>query len=82
MFFRKSFLCVMALGLLHLCGVAYPQTVSVAPPVGPSPAIGEPLTLSLKIADGENVTGYKGTVQFDTTALRYVESANGRTHPH
>ena len=52
-------------------------TVSVSPSEVPSPAIGEQLTLSLNIADGENVAGYQGTVQFDTSALRYVESANG-----
>ena len=52
-------------------------TVSVSPSPVPSPAIGEQLTLSLKITDGENVAGYQGAVQFDTSALRYVESANG-----
>ena len=81
MFFRKSPLWLMMLGLLHLGGMAYPQTVSVAPAVVPSPAIGEPLTLALKIADGENVSGYKITVQFDPTALQYVESANGDYFP-
>lgn len=81
MFFRKFPLCVMALGWLHLCGVAYPQTVSVTPAIVPSPAIGEPLTLALKIADGQNVSGYKITVEFDPTALQYVESANGDYFP-
>ena len=52
-------------------------TVSVSPSEVPSPAIGEQLTIALNIADGENVAGYQGTVQFDTSALRYVESANG-----
>ena len=52
-------------------------TVSVSPSEVPSPAIGEPLTLSINIAEGENVAGYQGTVQFDTAAIRYVESANG-----
>ena len=52
-------------------------TVSVSPSEVPSPAIGEQLTLSLNITDGENVAGYQGTVQFDTSALRYVESATG-----
>ena len=52
-------------------------TVSVSPSSVPLPAIGEQLTLSLRITDGENVAGYQGTVQFDTTALQYVESANG-----
>ena len=52
-------------------------TVSVSPSSVPSPAIGEQLTLSLKISGGENVAGYQATVVFDSTALRYVESANG-----
>ena len=51
--------------------------VSVSPSLVPSPAIGEQLTLSLKIADGGNVAGYQTTVTFDTSALRYVLSANG-----
>ena len=51
--------------------------VSFSPSPVPSPAIGEPLTLSLNITDGENVAGYQVTVVFDTSALRYVSSANG-----
>ena len=46
---------------------------SIVPASVPSPAIGEQLTLSLNIADGENVAGYQVTAQFDTSALRYVE---------
>ena len=52
-------------------------TVSISPSSVPAPAVGEQLTFSLNIADGENVAGYQATVRFDTTALRYVESANG-----
>ena len=52
-------------------------TVSVSPTPVPSPAIGEQLTLSLKIAGEETVAGYQATVAFDTTVLRYVSSANG-----
>ena len=52
-------------------------TVSVSPSPVPSPAIGEQLTLSLKISGGENVAGYQVAVGFDTSALRYVESTNG-----
>ena len=52
-------------------------TVSVSPASVPSPAIGEQLTLSLSIADGETVAGYQATVQFNTASLRYVSSANG-----
>ncbi len=39
--------------------------------------IGEQLTLSLNITEGENVSGYQATINFDTTALEYVRSANG-----
>ena len=52
-------------------------TVSVLPSHMPSPAIGEQFTVSLKIADGENVAGYQATVVFDPSALRYVESSYG-----
>ena len=31
----------------------------------------------LNITGGESVAGYQATVQFDTTALRYVSSVNG-----
>ena len=52
-------------------------TLRLSPASPQSPAIGEQLTFSLKIADAENVAGYQATVSFDTSALRYVESANG-----
>ena len=42
-----------------------------------SPAVGEQLTLSLNIADGENVAAYQATVQYDDSALRYISSAIG-----
>ena len=42
-----------------------------------SPAVGEQLTLSLNIADGENVAAYQATVQFDDSSLRYISSAIG-----
>ena len=54
-----------------------PTIVSVSPAPVQSPAIGEQLTLSLKIAGAENVAGYQATVQFDPTALRYISSATG-----
>ena len=52
-------------------------TVRLAPSPVPSPAVGASLTLSLKIVEGANVAGYQATVGFDTSALRYVSSANG-----
>ena len=51
--------------------------VSILPSSVPSPAIGEQLTLSIRIAGGKNVAGYQATLSFDTSALRYVGSANG-----
>ena len=51
-------------------------TVSLLPASVPSPNIGQQLNLSLKITNGESVAGYQATVQFDDTALRYVESRN------
>ena len=50
-------------------------TLKFLPSPVQSPAVGEQLTLSINIADGENVAAYQGTVQFDGTALRYVSSA-------
>ena len=52
-------------------------TVSISPVSVTSPAVGEQLEFSLKIAGGEAVAGYQATVQFDTTALGYVSGANG-----
>ena len=52
------------------------DTVSLLPMSVPSPNIGQLLNLSIKITNGKNVAGYQATVQFDDTALRYVESRN------
>ena len=51
--------------------------LSISPSSVVSPAIGEQLTFNLNIAAGEAVAGYQVTLQFDPTALRYVESSNG-----
>ena len=51
--------------------------MSFSPSPAQSPSIGEQLILELNIANGKTVAGYQATVQFDTSALRYVESANG-----
>ena len=51
--------------------------VSLLPASVQSPAVGDSLTLNLTITRGFNVAGYQATVQFDTTALRYVEGING-----
>ena len=51
--------------------------MSISPTSVQLPAIGEQLTVSLKIAGGENVSRYQATVAFDPSALRYVSSVNG-----
>lgn len=51
--------------------------VSITPASVASPAIGEQITFNFNITGGEAVAGYQATVQFDTTALRYVSGENG-----
>ena len=51
--------------------------VSISPASVAFPAVGGQLEVRLNIASGEAVAGYQATVQFDTTALRYVSGANG-----
>ena len=55
--------------------------VQIQPASVASPAIGEELTLTLNIIGGEAIAGYQATVQFDTSALRYVSGANGNYLP-
>jgi len=51
-------------------------TVSLSPANVASPSVGEQLTFSLNIANGQNVFGYQATVFFDHTTLKYVDSTN------
>ena len=51
-------------------------TVSLSPATVASPNIGEQITFSLNISEGASVSGYQTTLQFDTTALKYIESSN------
>ena len=51
--------------------------VRLTPSPVQSPGVSVPLTFSLNITDGVTVAGYQATVAFDTSALRYVSSANG-----
>ena len=56
----------------------FPRTrIRLTPTPVISPAIGEQFTISVSIAEGENVGGYQVSLVFDPTTLRYVESANG-----
>ena len=55
--------------------------VSLKPAVVQSPAVGEELTVTLSIVNGENVAGYQANLIFDTTALRYVSGNYGAYLP-
>ena len=54
-----------------------PTVVKLSPAKVQSPAIGEHLTLSLDIAEGQDIAGYQATVHFDNTALSYIDSSIG-----
>ena len=56
---------------------SFPTRIRIDPYLIKSPAIGEQFTININIVSGENVGGYQVSLVFDTTALRYVESANG-----
>ena len=51
--------------------------VKLSPAKVQSPDIGEHLTLSLDISEGQDVAGYQATVNYDPTALTYIDSTNG-----
>ncbi|MDE0324456.1 MAG: leucine-rich repeat domain-containing protein [Candidatus Poribacteria bacterium] len=51
--------------------------LSISPASVASPTIGQQLEFNLNITGGETVAGYQATVQFDTTALRYISGVNG-----
>ena len=58
--------------------MSYGQAVvSVTPEQISSPAVGEELHLNIQITGGKGIAGYKLTIGFDPTALRYIDSTNG-----
>ncbi len=64
-------------GTILLWDFSSMRTIQITPFPVESPAIGEQLTVQVSIASGSNVGGYQATVEFDPTALRYVESTKG-----
>ncbi len=51
--------------------------VKISPHLVESHIIGQQLTFNIDISKAKSITGYKVTVDFDTTALRYVSSRKG-----
>ena len=78
-FFKKSLLfssCVV-LVWLGLAAMSYgAAVVSVTSDQISSPAVGEELHFNIQITGGKGVAGYRLTLGFDPTALRYIDSAN------
>ena len=52
-------------------------TVSIAPSPVVSPDVGEQLTFSINIKDGEDIVGYQIILSFDSTALNFVRRTDG-----
>lgn len=56
----------------------FPNThVSITTLPVDTPVIGDKLTLTINISNGENITGFQAKLSFDETALSFVESLNG-----
>ena len=78
-FFKKSLLfssCIV-LVWLGLAAMSYgTAVVSVTSDQISSPAVGEEMHFNIQITGGKGVAGYRLTLGFDPTALRYIDSAN------
>ena len=77
-FNRNMLFSVLTLTLcLGLTAMSYGSAVvSVQPTTLEVPEVGEHLILHVDITGGESVAGYQFTVNYDTTALRYLGAAN------
>lgn len=72
-------ICLLCLGITAMSDGA--AVVLIDPAEVASPAVGEQLTVNIKITDATGVAGYNMTVGFDPTALEYVEMKNGNYLP-
>ena len=80
---RNVFLICLTLGLcIGITALSYGQAVvAIDPAEVASPAVGGQLSVNIKISDGTGVAGYNITVDFDTSALQYVEMKNSTYLP-
>ena len=77
--FKESllFFCLILGTCLSFTKIGYSQALVYVDFAQIAPvAVGERLNVNIRIADGQNVSGYELTVGFDPTALAYVEGAN------
>ncbi len=63
--------------LAALLNIKFPVVVRIVPASVESPQAGEQLVITVDVADGQGVSGYEGTIQFDPTALRFVSLEHG-----
>ena len=67
---------------LGATAMSYGQAVvSVSPSPVASPAAGSTLTVNIQISSGRGIAGYEFTLEFDTSALTYVSTANATYLP-
>ena len=52
-------------------------TVKIVPASIVSPKVGEQLVITVDVANGLNVAGYQGTINFDSSALQFVSLEHG-----
>lgn len=57
--------------------ISVPVLVKIVPASVESPPVGEQLIITVDIADGQNVSGYEGELEYDSTALRFVSLEHG-----
>ena len=71
------FLLTLGMCLGFIIKMGYSQTLVYVDFTQTDPlAVGEQMNVNIRIADGQDVSGYELTMGFDPTALRYVESMN------
>ena len=74
--FLTLILCLGATAMSHGAAV-----VSISPSPVVSPAVGSTLKVNIHISGASGVAGYECSVEFDTSALRYVSAANATYLP-
>lgn len=61
--------------------VNFNATANISPASMRLPALGAQFNIALTAAETENTAGFQATLQFDPTAVRFVENANGDYFP-
>ena len=75
-------ICLTFLLCFRITAMSYGQVVvSIDLAEAASPAAGGTLSVNIKISNGNGVAGYNLTVDFDTSALQYIEIKNSNYLP-